>query len=179
MPAVKNVGEPCAGEPHARFDAAAGGNQTSRASTCRAVQAPLADPTARHSALDEDRVPRIQRQHCRSLPGIRKIGPLWRCDPDPDPGADGLKVAKVLANRPGSRRRKRSSAASEDAAVRAWQQRRPASNCGSIPVVASRKPAPARSFDRSTSTAGWTCSAVYPNARLRLPAILELAPLDG
>jgi hypothetical protein len=45
MPAVKNVGEPCAGEPHARIDAAAGGNQTSRASTCRAVQAPLADPT--------------------------------------------------------------------------------------------------------------------------------------
>ena len=25
MPAAKNVGEPCAGEPHARFDAAAGG----------------------------------------------------------------------------------------------------------------------------------------------------------
>jgi hypothetical protein len=45
MPAVKNVGEPCAGEPHARFDAAAGGNQTSQASTCCAVQAPLADPT--------------------------------------------------------------------------------------------------------------------------------------
>jgi len=33
MPAVKNVGEPCAGEPHARFEVAAGGNQTSRAST--------------------------------------------------------------------------------------------------------------------------------------------------
>ena len=30
MPAVKNVGEPCAGEPHARIDVAAGGNQTSR-----------------------------------------------------------------------------------------------------------------------------------------------------
>jgi hypothetical protein len=27
MPPVKNVGEPCAGEPHARFDAAAGGNR--------------------------------------------------------------------------------------------------------------------------------------------------------
>src|SRR6266508_2876465 len=26
MPAVKNVGEPCAGEPHARFEVAAGGN---------------------------------------------------------------------------------------------------------------------------------------------------------
>ena len=48
MPTVKNVGEPCAGEPLARFEVAAGGNQTSRASTCRAVQAPLADPTALH-----------------------------------------------------------------------------------------------------------------------------------
>ena len=46
MPAVKNVGEPCAGEPHARFEVAAGRNQTSRASTRRTVQAPLADPTA-------------------------------------------------------------------------------------------------------------------------------------
>jgi len=45
MPTVKNVGEPCAGEPHARIEVAAGGNQTSRASTCRAVQAPPADPT--------------------------------------------------------------------------------------------------------------------------------------
>jgi hypothetical protein len=47
MPAVKNVGEPCAGEPHARIEVAAGGNLTSRASTCRAVQAPLANPTVR------------------------------------------------------------------------------------------------------------------------------------
>jgi hypothetical protein len=45
MSAVKNVGEPCAGEPHARIEVAAGGNQTSRANMCRAVQAPLADPT--------------------------------------------------------------------------------------------------------------------------------------
>ena len=44
MPTVKNVGEPCAGEPHARFDAAAGGNQASRLG--RAAQAPPADPTA-------------------------------------------------------------------------------------------------------------------------------------
>ena len=32
MPTVKNVGEPCAGEPHARFDVAAAGNQASRQS---------------------------------------------------------------------------------------------------------------------------------------------------
>ena len=37
MPTVKNVGEPCAREPHARFEVAAGGNQTSRASPRRAV----------------------------------------------------------------------------------------------------------------------------------------------
>ena len=43
MPTVKNVGEPCAREPHARFDVAAGGNQASRQR--RAVQAPPADPT--------------------------------------------------------------------------------------------------------------------------------------
>ncbi len=46
MPAVRDVGEPCAGEPHARFEVAAGGNQTSRANTRRTVQAPPADPTA-------------------------------------------------------------------------------------------------------------------------------------
>ena len=51
MPAVKNVGEPCAGEPHARIEVAAGGNQASRASTCRAAQAPLADPTVTATAV--------------------------------------------------------------------------------------------------------------------------------
>src|SRR6266581_4544028 len=31
MPAVKDVGEPCAGEPHARFEVAAGGNRNQSA----------------------------------------------------------------------------------------------------------------------------------------------------
>jgi len=44
MPTVKNVGDPCAGEPHARVDEAAGGNQASRLR--RAAQAPLDGPTA-------------------------------------------------------------------------------------------------------------------------------------
>jgi hypothetical protein len=44
MPPVKNVGEPCAGKSHARFDAAAGGNPASRLS--RAAKAPPADPNA-------------------------------------------------------------------------------------------------------------------------------------
>ena len=34
MPPVKNVGEPCAREPHARFEVAAGGNQASRLRPC-------------------------------------------------------------------------------------------------------------------------------------------------
>src|SRR3954471_24834449 len=34
MPAVNDVGEPCAGEPLARFDAAAGGNPGQSASPC-------------------------------------------------------------------------------------------------------------------------------------------------
>jgi len=44
MPAVKNVGEPCAGEPHARFEAAAGGNRNQSAIAVR-NWAPPADPT--------------------------------------------------------------------------------------------------------------------------------------
>src|SRR5215218_1380514 len=44
MPTVKNVGEPCAGEPHARFEVAAGGiwHQSAHG---RAALAPPADPT--------------------------------------------------------------------------------------------------------------------------------------
>ncbi|MEA2186817.1 MAG: hypothetical protein QOK16_1828 [Solirubrobacteraceae bacterium] len=44
MPAVKNVGEPCAGEPHARFEVAAGGTWHSVGNAARAL-APPADPT--------------------------------------------------------------------------------------------------------------------------------------
>jgi hypothetical protein len=52
MPPAKDVGEPCAREPHARFEAAAGGNQTSRANPRRTVQAPPADPTTQPSTAD-------------------------------------------------------------------------------------------------------------------------------
>jgi SEC-C motif len=44
---VKNVGEPCAGEPLARIDAAAGGNQRQSGFHSRAAWAPPADPTHR------------------------------------------------------------------------------------------------------------------------------------
>jgi hypothetical protein len=48
MPTVKNVGEPCAGEPHARIEVAAGGNRASR--HCRTALAPSADPTSSWAA---------------------------------------------------------------------------------------------------------------------------------
>jgi hypothetical protein len=41
---VNDVGEPCAGEPHARFDAAAGGNPGQSAKSVR-PRKPPADPT--------------------------------------------------------------------------------------------------------------------------------------
>jgi Fe-S-cluster-containing hydrogenase component 2 len=69
MPAVKNVGEPCAGEPHARIEVAAGGNQASRASTRRAAQAPPADPTALPSGAmykrEEDGIVLVDQAKCR------------------------------------------------------------------------------------------------------------------
>ena len=42
MPAVKNVGEPCAGEPHARFEVAAGTGEAlpGPAACCRRSVAP-------------------------------------------------------------------------------------------------------------------------------------------
>ena len=43
MPTVKNVGEPCAGEPHARIDGRR--EETGASRPRRATQAPLADPT--------------------------------------------------------------------------------------------------------------------------------------
>jgi hypothetical protein len=59
MPTVKNVGEPCAGEPHARFEVAAGGTRHQSAHG-RAALAPPADPTdsrlrtARTTALRDE-----------------------------------------------------------------------------------------------------------------------------
>src|SRR6266511_2868266 len=69
MPAVKNVGEPCAGEPHARFEVAAGGNLASR--HCRAALAPPADPTSRSSASQSQRRSRPARSPRRLDPRVR------------------------------------------------------------------------------------------------------------
>ena len=90
MPTVKNVGEPCAGEPHARIDAAARGNQTSRARTCRAVQAPLADPTTPTPHLDENEASRTGRG--RTSPGLLPFvrGESLRCT---DHALSGTRIA--------------------------------------------------------------------------------------
>ncbi len=50
MPAVNGVGEPCAGEPHARIEVAAGGiwRRVQHAGT---ALAPPADPTRRFEPL--------------------------------------------------------------------------------------------------------------------------------
>jgi hypothetical protein len=45
MPAVNGVGEPCAGEPHARIEVAAGGIWC-RVQHAETALAPPADPTA-------------------------------------------------------------------------------------------------------------------------------------
>ena len=47
MPPVNGVGEPCAGEPHARFDGGREETNTSWAQTALWCQAPLAYPTTR------------------------------------------------------------------------------------------------------------------------------------
>jgi hypothetical protein len=46
MPAVNGVGEPCAGEPHARIEVAAGGIWC-RVQLAETALAPPADPTSR------------------------------------------------------------------------------------------------------------------------------------
>ena len=72
MPAVKNVGEPCAGEPHARFDVAAGGNQASRLR--RTAQAPPADPT--RPATDPWGTFNLKAMKTKALARVRKREPM-------------------------------------------------------------------------------------------------------
>jgi len=50
MPAVNNVGEPCAGEPHARFDGRGAGNGTHNVS-------PRQPPTLHEAGDDEGSTP--------------------------------------------------------------------------------------------------------------------------
>src|SRR5712691_8921281 len=65
MPAVKNVGEPCAGEPHARFEVAAGGNRNQSAIAVR-NWAPPADPTRA--------LPGVECLHSpRTMPGPHSV----------------------------------------------------------------------------------------------------------
>jgi hypothetical protein len=81
MPAVKNVGEPCAREPHARFDAAAGGIWCSVGNAVR-VLAPPADPTApARSYFCSPRKAGVSSRRSTSLSKIRldrERGQGWR-----------------------------------------------------------------------------------------------------
>ena len=88
MPAVKDVGEPCAREPHARIDAAAGGIWRSVGQAARTL-APPADPTASgwsiRSAQDssfaekqESRPVRVLVVHFERL-AQRSVPRSWLC----------------------------------------------------------------------------------------------------
>ena len=72
MPTVKNVGEPCAGKSHARFEVAAGGNQASRLR--RAAQAPLADPYLGPRLMPTVRACRRWGEISRNVGGHGRIG---------------------------------------------------------------------------------------------------------
>ncbi len=65
MPAVNGVGEPCAGEPHARIEVAAGGIWR-RVQHAKTALAPPADPTCAQSVGGDAYL--IQRQARRRLP---------------------------------------------------------------------------------------------------------------
>ena len=81
MPTVKNVGEPCAGKSHARFDAAAGGNQTSRLR--RAAQAPPADPYLDNRVWVSWRGHRVADYERCYRPGTWLPEPRMRPEPPP------------------------------------------------------------------------------------------------
>ena len=70
MPTEKNVGEPCAGKPLARFDAAAGGNQASRAhAAARPRRLPPTLPVKSQPTVATE-------QLLLSLPRVGAPGPL-------------------------------------------------------------------------------------------------------
>ena len=77
MPAVKNVGEPCAGEPHARFEVAAGGIWRSVGLNAARALAPPADPP-NCGLLDAGSV-RADLENCLQVGGFR-VGGGWCAD---------------------------------------------------------------------------------------------------
>src|SRR3954447_6971779 len=84
MPAVKNVGEPCAGEPHARFDG--GREETSDSRPCRATPGASRLPDQRLDVVSDDElVPRSDEQLARVAVGERKAhdAPVVLVDYDP------------------------------------------------------------------------------------------------
>src|SRR5438128_92526 len=73
MPAVKNVGEPCAGEPHARFDG--GGRKPTTVGNAARRQAPPAYPTNLPSRLSR----RSTGEHTQPEP-LADRGDRWAAE---------------------------------------------------------------------------------------------------
>jgi hypothetical protein len=65
---MKGVGEPCAGEPHARFDAAVGGVEGQSAKP-RGLPTPPTDPSVEASQHPPDRQ---SRQHLTAIASVAR-----------------------------------------------------------------------------------------------------------
>jgi hypothetical protein len=87
MPTAKNVGEPCAGEPHARFEVAAGGNRVlSRSWPCEPWRLPPTLQSQKYqTGFDQ---PLLHTMYVdKKLGGIRAVQTLSRLNrihPDKD-----------------------------------------------------------------------------------------------
>ena len=102
---VKNVGEPCAGEPHARFDVAAGGNQASR----QAARPRRLPPTLPRPAVARALAPRgnqapafANRASRRRAPPLRRTRSLAKLTARPD-ARSGLLLVSAVRERSSAR----------------------------------------------------------------------------
>src|SRR5215212_2306467 len=73
---LNDVGEPCAGEPHARFDAAAGGASRQSAAPCGAGRLP---PTLHRGSEPHPRRCVRECPYLRGTPGARRASSGSRC----------------------------------------------------------------------------------------------------
>jgi hypothetical protein len=79
MPAVNDVGEPCAGEPLARFEAAGGGNAPMRPSTC--IQHGVRPGLVVHDGPGEQ--VSASRQRASARPYVSGPWWCWSCNEKP------------------------------------------------------------------------------------------------
>jgi DNA-binding Lrp family transcriptional regulator len=89
QPAARPVGKPGAGEPHARFDEAAGGIWCQSGALCRTALAPPADPTRPCLPLSVSRCQRRLRE-------LERRGAIRGYRADVDPAQIGLHFAAVV-----------------------------------------------------------------------------------